>query len=77
MIGNDDFYHSVYVRVIDQIRSVILTETEQRQKAAIVICTDDCLTQCKEIIAEQFRKNELDVSFDEASKESNSSSRKQ
>jgi hypothetical protein len=35
---------------------------------------DDCLTQCKEIIAEQFRKNELDVSFDEASKESNSSS---
>lgn len=77
MIGNDDFYHSVYVRVIDQIRSVILTETEQRQKAAIVGCMDDCLTQCKEIIAEQFRKNELDVSFDEASKESNSSSRKQ
>jgi len=77
MIGNDDFYNRVYVSVIDQIRSVILTETDQRQKSAIVGCMDDCLIQCKEIIAEQFRKNELDVSFDEESKESNSSSRRQ
>jgi len=65
------------VKVIEQIQNVILRETDQRQKTAIVNCMSDCLSQCKEIISEQFRRNELDVSFDEASKESISSRKQQ